>query len=125
MNRLKKGHASRRKDRARDRRRRWARKECAASALRDGANVVLGARRKDELAQAAAELDPGGKRTAHLATDITDADSCAALVELARSGSARSTPSSRWRRSSTPGAACTTSTSTTGGRRSTPTCSAR
>ncbi len=36
-------------------------KECATSALRDGANVVLGARRKDELAQAAADLDPGGE----------------------------------------------------------------
>src|ERR1019366_9597136 len=59
-------------------------KECAISALRDGANVVLGARRKDELANVTAELDPGGKRTAHLATDITDSDSCASLVQLAQ-----------------------------------------
>jgi len=59
-------------------------RECAASALRDGANVVMGARRKDELAKVTAELDPGGERSAHLATDITDADSCAAFVELAQ-----------------------------------------
>jgi NAD(P)-dependent dehydrogenase (short-subunit alcohol dehydrogenase family) len=59
-------------------------KECATSALREGANVVLAARRKDELAAAAAELDPDGKRTAHQSTDITDPDSCAALVDLAR-----------------------------------------
>src|ERR1700690_294256 len=59
-------------------------KECASSALRDGANVVLGARRPDELAATAAELDPDGQRTAHRSTDITDPDSCAALVELAQ-----------------------------------------
>jgi NAD(P)-dependent dehydrogenase (short-subunit alcohol dehydrogenase family) len=59
-------------------------RECAISALRDGANVVLAARRKDELANAAADLDPGGERTAHRATDITDSDSCALLVQLAQ-----------------------------------------
>jgi NAD(P)-dependent dehydrogenase (short-subunit alcohol dehydrogenase family) len=59
-------------------------RECASSALRDGANVVLAARREGELAEAAAELDPEGRRTAHLATDITDADSCESLVRLAQ-----------------------------------------
>jgi NAD(P)-dependent dehydrogenase (short-subunit alcohol dehydrogenase family) len=59
-------------------------RECATSALREGANVVLAARRKDELAAAASELDPDGHRTAHQATDITDPDSCAALVQLAQ-----------------------------------------
>ena len=58
-------------------------RECATSALRDGANVVMAARRKDELASVAADLDPEGKHTAHRATDITDAESCSALVELA------------------------------------------
>lgn len=58
-------------------------RECATSALRDGANVVMAARRPDELAKAAADLDPGGERTAHRATDITDPDSCTALVDLA------------------------------------------
>jgi len=58
-------------------------RECAASVLREGANVVLAARRRDDLAQAAAALDPGGRRSAHQATDITDADACASLVQLA------------------------------------------
>lgn len=58
-------------------------RECAASALRDGANVVLAARTEANLKEVAAELDPGGARVAAAATDITDPDSCAALVELA------------------------------------------
>lgn len=59
-------------------------RECAAAALREGANVVLAARRPEELARAAAELDPDGARSAHRPTDITDPASCAALVDLAR-----------------------------------------
>ena len=58
-------------------------RECAAAALRDGANVVLGARTEAALGAAAAELDPSGERVAYRATDITDADSGAAFVELA------------------------------------------
>jgi NAD(P)-dependent dehydrogenase (short-subunit alcohol dehydrogenase family) len=56
-------------------------RECARSALREGANVVLAARRGDELAKAAAELDPTGERTLHQRADITDPDSCSSLVE--------------------------------------------
>ncbi|MHB1583861.1 MAG: SDR family oxidoreductase [Acidimicrobiales bacterium] len=59
-------------------------RECAAAALREGANVVVAARRPDELAKAAAELDPSGERVAHHPTDITDPESCEALVESAR-----------------------------------------
>ncbi len=59
-------------------------RECAASALREGANVVLAARRKDDLAAAAADLDPDGRHSAFRASDITDANSCAALVQLAQ-----------------------------------------
>ena len=59
-------------------------RECAASALRDGANVVIAARTADSLAAIAAELDPTGGRVASQVTDITDADSCAALVDLAK-----------------------------------------
>jgi NAD(P)-dependent dehydrogenase (short-subunit alcohol dehydrogenase family) len=59
-------------------------RECAASALREGANVVVAARREDLLVSAAAELDPSGERIAHRPADITDPDSCAALVELAQ-----------------------------------------
>ena len=54
------------------------------SALRDGANVVLAARRKDELAKRGGRARP--QRRAHRppATDITDPDSCASLVQLAQ-----------------------------------------
>src|SRR5437764_3202197 len=58
-------------------------RECAESALREGANVVIAARTKEALDAAAAELDPEGKRVAARPTDITDADACAALVDLA------------------------------------------
>ena len=59
-------------------------RECAASALRDGANVVIAARTADSLRTIAAELDPTGTRVASQVTDITDADSCTALVDLAK-----------------------------------------
>jgi NAD(P)-dependent dehydrogenase (short-subunit alcohol dehydrogenase family) len=59
-------------------------RECAASALRDGANVVLGARTEAALEAVAAELDPSGERVAYRATDITDPDSCTAIVDLAQ-----------------------------------------
>jgi NAD(P)-dependent dehydrogenase (short-subunit alcohol dehydrogenase family) len=59
-------------------------RECAASARRDGANVVVAARRDEELAAVAAELDPTGRHVVAQATDITDPDSCAALVATAQ-----------------------------------------
>jgi NAD(P)-dependent dehydrogenase (short-subunit alcohol dehydrogenase family) len=58
-------------------------RECAAAALRDGANVVIAARTKDTLDAIAGELDPTGERVAAQVTDITDEDSCAALVDAA------------------------------------------
>lgn len=58
-------------------------RECAASALRDGANVVLGARTESTLKATAEELDPSGKRAVFRGTDIRDPESCAKLVELA------------------------------------------
>jgi NAD(P)-dependent dehydrogenase (short-subunit alcohol dehydrogenase family) len=58
-------------------------RECAASALRDGANVVVAARTESSLAVVAEELDPTGERVAAQTTDITDADSCATLVAAA------------------------------------------
>ena len=63
--------------------------ECATSALRDGANVVLAARTADTLERTAGELDPGGGRVGTHVTDITDAESCEALVQhtLGRFGS--------------------------------------
>ena len=59
-------------------------RECAASALREGANVVLAARTQETLDAAASELDPSGTRVAARSTDITDPDACAALVGLAQ-----------------------------------------
>jgi NAD(P)-dependent dehydrogenase (short-subunit alcohol dehydrogenase family) len=57
----------------------------AAGVLRDSGRVVLGARDGDKLAALAAELDPGGERVAHQATDVTDAEQCRSLVALATS----------------------------------------
>jgi NAD(P)-dependent dehydrogenase (short-subunit alcohol dehydrogenase family) len=58
-------------------------REIAALALRDGANVVLGARREEHLAQLAGELDPSGTRVAWHRTDITDPALCEGLVATA------------------------------------------
>lgn len=59
-------------------------RECAVSALRDGANLVVAARTGSTLAALAEELDPTGERVAAQVTDITDEDSCEALVTAAR-----------------------------------------
>ena len=58
-------------------------RECAAAALRDGANVMVGARTESVLDDVVAELDPSGERIAAHVTDITDPQSCAAVVEHA------------------------------------------
>jgi NAD(P)-dependent dehydrogenase (short-subunit alcohol dehydrogenase family) len=59
-------------------------RECAAAARREGANVVIAARTRETLEATATELDPNGERIAARATDITDAEACQALVDLAR-----------------------------------------
>ncbi len=58
-------------------------RECAASAFRDGANLVLAARTQATVEKVANELDPEAGRVAVHVTDITDPDSCSALVEFA------------------------------------------
>ncbi|WP_274559654.1 SDR family oxidoreductase [Streptomyces spiramyceticus] len=55
----------------------------AATVVRDGGNAVLGARTAANLAKAAAEIDPSGAHTAHLATDISEEAQCEALAALA------------------------------------------
>ena len=55
--------------------------EVARLALRDGANVMIAARRGDALAERAKSLDASGERIAHQQTDITHIDQCEALVE--------------------------------------------
>lgn len=57
--------------------------QVAAACVRDGADVVLGARTEANLAKTAAEIDPDGARTAHRTVDITDEGQCEALAALA------------------------------------------
>jgi NAD(P)-dependent dehydrogenase (short-subunit alcohol dehydrogenase family) len=54
--------------------------ETVRLALRDGANVVMAARKGDRLDAFAAELDEP-ERVLAVATDITDPGACAALVD--------------------------------------------
>jgi NAD(P)-dependent dehydrogenase (short-subunit alcohol dehydrogenase family) len=48
-----------------------------------GADVVLGARRADRLADTARLVEGAGRRALAVATDVSDPDSCTALVEAA------------------------------------------
>ncbi len=57
--------------------------EVARLAVRDGANVVLGARTASQLEAVAKEVDASGERVAWRTTDVTDAATCAALAETA------------------------------------------
>ena len=59
-------------------------KECATAALSEGVNVVMAARTQQTLEATAAEVDPSGAHAAAVPADITDADSCAALVARAQ-----------------------------------------
>ncbi|OXS35099.1 SDR family oxidoreductase [Streptomyces sp. XY006] len=58
-------------------------RQVAAAVVRDGGRAVLGARTEASLAKTAAELDPGGARTAYRVADITDEGQCEALAALA------------------------------------------
>jgi NAD(P)-dependent dehydrogenase (short-subunit alcohol dehydrogenase family) len=57
--------------------------EVARLALRDGANVVIGARNPVKLEAIAKQIDPAGQRVAAHAFDITDAAACESLVAFA------------------------------------------
>ncbi|WP_328910741.1 SDR family oxidoreductase [Streptomyces sp. NBC_00234] len=57
--------------------------QVAAAVVRDGGHAVLGARTAANLARTASAIDPEGRHTACLATDITDETRCEALAELA------------------------------------------
>jgi NAD(P)-dependent dehydrogenase (short-subunit alcohol dehydrogenase family) len=58
-------------------------REVATLAIRDGANLVLGARTESQLERVAREVDPSGKRVAFVRTDIRDDAQCEGLAELA------------------------------------------
>jgi NAD(P)-dependent dehydrogenase (short-subunit alcohol dehydrogenase family) len=60
-------------------------REVARVALRDGAQVALGARGEEKLRKTAAELDPSGERVAWCAADVSDAARCEALFAAAAS----------------------------------------
>jgi NAD(P)-dependent dehydrogenase (short-subunit alcohol dehydrogenase family) len=57
--------------------------EIAKIAIRDGANLVMGARNEDRLRTMAEELNPSGARCCYRKTDVSNDADCAALVELA------------------------------------------
>jgi NAD(P)-dependent dehydrogenase (short-subunit alcohol dehydrogenase family) len=58
-------------------------REIGSAALRDGAKLVLAARKKDRLEGIASELDPSGERVAYRPTNITDPEQREALVKTA------------------------------------------
>ena len=58
-------------------------REIAGIAVREGANVVMGARREANLRSAAEEIDASGAKVAWRQTDITKADDCDGLVATA------------------------------------------
>jgi NAD(P)-dependent dehydrogenase (short-subunit alcohol dehydrogenase family) len=58
-------------------------REISAIALREGASVMMGARREENLKAAAAALDPSGQRIGYRPTDITDVSQCQALIDAA------------------------------------------
>ena len=58
-------------------------REIVAVAVREGASVMMGARRQENLEAVARELDPSGERVAWHRTDISDAAACQSLVDAA------------------------------------------
>jgi len=56
-------------------------REVAQAALRDGANVAIGARNQEKLAAIAKELDPSGERIAAIPVDVTDSARCSAFLD--------------------------------------------
>ncbi len=58
-------------------------REVAEAAIRDGANVVLAARRAEALAAHAKRLDPGGQRALAVPTDLSDEAQCHELMSEA------------------------------------------
>jgi NAD(P)-dependent dehydrogenase (short-subunit alcohol dehydrogenase family) len=58
-------------------------REIATAAVREGASVVLGARRVEQLRAVAEGIDPSGERVAYQVTDITEPEQCTRLVDAA------------------------------------------
>jgi len=60
-------------------------RECATAALREGANVVLAARTKEQLEEVASGVAERGRRAAVVPCDLSDTDNLNGLVETAMS----------------------------------------
>ena len=58
-------------------------REVASRVLRDGGNVVIGARKAESLEAAAKELDPSGERILAHSFDITNEEACQGIVAAA------------------------------------------
>lgn len=58
-------------------------REIASAAAREGASVMMGARREENLRDTATAIDPSGERVAWTRTDITDPAQCRALADAA------------------------------------------
>ncbi len=58
-------------------------REVAKAALRDGANVIIGARNLPKLEGIAKELDSSGERVAALGVDINDGERCTSFLDQA------------------------------------------
>ncbi len=58
-------------------------REVAEAALRDGANVVIGARNTSKVESIAEQIDPSGERVAAIGIDVTDAERCVAFFDRA------------------------------------------
>ena len=58
-------------------------REVAKAALRDGANVVVAARRAEALSEHAKKLDPSGERVLAVVTDVRDGVQCGELMSAA------------------------------------------
>ena len=58
-------------------------REVAQAAIRDGANVVLAARRAEALADHAKSLDPTGEHVLAVATDVSNQEQCDSLMTAA------------------------------------------
>ena len=58
-------------------------REVAEAALRDGANVVIAARRAEALRETAQQLDASGDRVLAVPTDMADPKACEALMSAA------------------------------------------
>ena len=59
-------------------------RDISLALAREGADIVMAARRERRMAKVAAEIEELGRKALCVATDITDGDACAALADAVR-----------------------------------------